>query len=181
MTCQAPATMDADHVSRMDHDSFLARFAGVFESSPWVAREAWRTRPWATVAELHAAMVGVVAAAPRERRLELLRAHPDLAGVDGRNPDLTRASASEQAAAGLDDLDVVRGRRLAALTREYRRRFGFPFIVCAREHTPASILAHADARLGSAPEEEERAALTEVAKIARLRLADLVTDPEAAR
>lgn len=169
--------MDVAQVSRMDAEAFEASFAGVFEASPWVAREAWRSRPWASVDALHAEMVAVVAGAPRERQLELLRAHPDLSGGAGRTAELTAASAAEQAAAGLDDLDMRREARLAASNREYRERFGFPFIVCAREHTPASILAQADARLRNAPDEEERTALAEVAKIARLRLDDLVAAP----
>ena len=67
------------------------------------------------------------------------------------------------------EIDQVRGaeqlRRLA--------RFGFPFVVCVREHDKASILATAEARLQNDPETELRTALGEIAKIARLRLNDL--------
>ena len=48
-------------------------------------------------------------------------------------------------------------------------------MVCVREHTsPASILENADGRLGNSREQEIDTALGEVAKIARLRLDDVL-------
>jgi 2-oxo-4-hydroxy-4-carboxy-5-ureidoimidazoline decarboxylase len=152
----------------------VARFGGVFEESPWIAREAWEARPFGSVDALHAAMVRVVEDSPREARLELIRAHPDLAGKAATAGELTPESTREQAAAGLDRLTPAQYERITALTAAYRERFGFPFVVCAREHTPDSIIATAARRLEADPDEEEQTALTEIAKIARLRLADLV-------
>ena len=152
----------------------MARFGGVFEESPWIAREAWEARPFRSVDELHAAMVWVVEHAPRDARLELIRAHPDLAGKAAVAGELTPESTREQAAAGLDRLTPAQYERLTGLTAAYRERFGFPFVVCAREHTPDSIIAAAARRLEADPDEEERTALSEIAKIARLRLDDLV-------
>jgi 2-oxo-4-hydroxy-4-carboxy-5-ureidoimidazoline decarboxylase len=146
----------------------------VFEESPWIAREAWEARPFGSVDALHAAMVRVVEHSPRDARLELIRAHPDLAGKAATAGELTPESTREQAAAGLDRLTPAQYERITALTAAYRERFGFPFVVCAREHTPDSIIATAAWRLEADPDEEERTALTEIAKIARLRLADLV-------
>ena len=76
--------------------------------------------------------------------------------------------------AGLDQLTPAQYERITGLTAAYRERFGFPFVVCAREHTPDSIIASAARRLEADPDEEEQTALSEIAKIARLRLADLV-------
>jgi 2-oxo-4-hydroxy-4-carboxy-5-ureidoimidazoline decarboxylase len=152
----------------------VARFGGVFEESPWIAREAWEARPFGSVDELHAAMVRVVDVAPASARLELIRAHPDLAGKAAIAGELTPESTREQAAAGLDRLTPEQYERITALTAAYRERFGFPFVVCAREHTPDSIIATAARRLEADPDEEEQTALNEIAKIARLRLADLV-------
>ena len=158
----------------MDRDEFVARFGGVFEESSWIAREAWEQRPFGSVDALHDAMVWVVEHAPRSARLELIRAHPDLAGKAAVAGALTPASTREQAAAGLDRLTRAQYERITGLTAAYRERFGFPFVVCAREHTADSIIAGAAERLDSDPEDEERIALSEIAKIARLRLDDLV-------
>jgi OHCU decarboxylase len=154
----------------LDHDAFMARFGGVFEHSPWVAERAWAGRPFGSLEALHAAMVEVVARAPHEVRMDLIRAHPDLAA----NVSLTPESEREQAAAGLDHVTPEQLERIAWLTAAYRAHFGFPFVVCAREHTPETIIAAAERRMESDPAEEEQTALTEIAKIARLRLADLV-------
>jgi OHCU decarboxylase len=121
-------------------------------------------------------MVAAVEAAPEEARVSLIRAHPDLAGKAAIAGELTPESTREQVAAGLDRLDRDRYERIAGLTAAYRERFGFPFVVCAREHTADSIIASAAARLSAEPAAEQRAALAEIAKIARLRLADVVQD-----
>ncbi len=152
----------------------MARFGGVFEASPWIAEAAWERRPFGSVERLHSALVGVVGEAPPADRLALIRAHPDLAGKAAIAGALTPESTREQAAAGLDQLTPAQYERITGLTAAYRERFGFPFVVCAREHTPDSIIASAARRLEADPDEEEQTALSEIAKIARLRLADLV-------
>jgi OHCU decarboxylase len=152
----------------------VARFGGVFEASPWIAEAAWERRPFRSVEELHSALVNVVAEAPPAARLELIRAHPDLAGKAAIAGALTPESTREQAAAGLDRLTPAQYHRITGLTAAYSERFGFPFVVCAREHTPDTIIASAARRLEADPDEEEETALSEIAKIARLRLADLV-------
>jgi 2-oxo-4-hydroxy-4-carboxy-5-ureidoimidazoline decarboxylase len=162
--------IDMDSVDRLDHDAFVARFGGVFEQSPWVAERAWAARPFGSFAALHDAMVDAVERAPRDVQLALIRAHPDLAA----RVAMTDESVREQAAAGLDQLSPDQFERITWLTTAYRARFGFPFVVCAREHTPDSIIAAAERRTESPPDEEERTALAEIAKIARLRLDDLV-------
>ncbi|HEX5922524.1 MAG TPA: 2-oxo-4-hydroxy-4-carboxy-5-ureidoimidazoline decarboxylase [Baekduia sp.] len=159
-----------------DRDAFVARFGGVFEASPWIAAAAWERGPYGNVAALHAAMVVIVDDAPREARRDLIRAHPDLAGKVAIAGTLTPESTREQAAAGLDRLTPEQHARILDLTAAYRERFDFPFVICAREHTTDSIIAAAAKRLAHDPDDEERTALTEIAKIAALRLADLVTD-----
>jgi OHCU decarboxylase len=114
-----------------------------------------------------------VLAAPPEQRLALIRAHPDLAGRAAVAGELTAHSAAEQSSAGLDRLTPDEYERFTRANAAYRERFGFPFVICVREHTKESILAGADARLQRAPEDEERTALEEIAKIARLRLEEL--------
>jgi OHCU decarboxylase len=148
----------------------MERFGGVFEASPWVAERAWASRPFGSLDALHAAMVEVVTRAPSEVRMGLIRAHPDLA----TRAALTPESEREQASAGLDSLSEQQFERIGWLTAAYRAHFGFPFIVCAREHTPDSIIETAERRMESEPEQEVQTALTEIFKIARLRLADQV-------
>jgi OHCU decarboxylase len=160
-----------EHLVGLDaHEAFVARYGALFEGSPWVARAAFAEGPFAGVDDLHAALVAAVREAPRERRLELIRAHPELAGREAQAGELTSASAGEQASAGLDRLTADEAERWRALNAAYRERFGFPLVVCVREHTKESILAWGEERLRHEHDEEVEIALAEIAKIARLRL-----------
>ena len=167
-----------EEVNGLDRDEFVSRFGALYENSPWVAEVAWRERPFAGLAELHEAFVRAMHEAPRERQLALIRAHPDLAGKAAISGELTAESAREQASAGLDSLTPEEYEDFHRLNSAYRDKFGFPFIVCVREHGKETILASAAARLGHSRPEEVEAALGEIAKIAHLRLHDLV-EPEA--
>ena len=163
-----------EHLVGLDpEEAFVARYGGLFEHAPWVARGAWARGPFTGVDDLHAALVAVVGEAPRERRLALIRAHPELAGHAARAGELSAASAAEQASAGLDRLTAEELERWRALNRAYRERFDFPLVVCVREHTKASIMSWGEERLGHDAEEEIAIALGEIAKIARLRLEEL--------
>ncbi len=170
-------------INELDWDAFVARLGFLFEGSPWVAAETWPARPFSSVEALHAALCQTMRAANTERQVALVRAHPDLVGRAALAGTLTRESTGEQAAAGLDPgrLSAAEVRAFAAYNSAYRERFGFPFVICAREHTKQSILNGFAARLGNSRETELATALGEVEKIAWYRLVDLVQGEEDAR
>ena len=161
-------------VNELDRPAFVERFGPLFEHSPWVAEAAWHDRPFSDREELYEALVAAMHAAPRERKLALIRAHPDLAGKAAIDGTLTDSSKREQASAGLDRLTPDEYEAFTRTNAAYRERFGFPFVVCAREHTKESILRVASERLSSGEDEEIRVALEEIAKIARLRLEEVL-------
>jgi 2-oxo-4-hydroxy-4-carboxy-5-ureidoimidazoline decarboxylase len=156
-----------------DRDTFVERYGPVFEHSPWVAEAAWEHGPFADREALAHGLEQAMYAAPRDRQLALIRAHPDLAGRAAVEGTLTASSQREQAAAGLDRLTPDEYETFTRTNAAYRERFGFPLVVCAREHTKDSILRTAAERLDHTPEQEIDVALGEIAKIARLRLEDL--------
>jgi len=159
-------------INELDQAAFVERFGSLFEHSPWVAEAAFRDRPFADREELYEALVAAMYAAPMDRKLALIRAHPDLAGRAAIAGTLTASSTREQASAGLDRLTPDEYEAFTSTNAAYRERFGFPFVVCAREHTKESILRVASERLANTEDEEIRVALEEIAKIARLRLED---------
>jgi 2-oxo-4-hydroxy-4-carboxy-5-ureidoimidazoline decarboxylase len=155
---------------------FVAVCGPVFESSPWIAERAWPRRPFPSVAALHDALLGVLAEATQKEKLALISAHPDLVGRLARERRLSRESTAEQAAAGLDALSDAEAAQFELLNGQYRGKFGFPFVICARENRKDAILRAFPARLSHSLEEEIRAALVEIGKIARLRLLDAVRE-----
>jgi OHCU decarboxylase len=169
-----PEKATIDEVNNLPKEEFVARFGALYESSPWVAEAAWHERPFGSRSELHEAFVRAMHKAPRELQLGLIDAHPDLAGKAAVAGELTPESTREQASAGLDRLTPEEYEAFTEMNHAYRERFGFPMIVCVKEHTKESILQNARSRLQNSREEEVEIALGEIAKIARLRLQDLV-------
>src|SRR4030095_10638632 len=158
----------------MSREEFTHHFGGVLERSPHFAERVAGARPINSLDELHGAFVGEIERAPENDQLALLRAHPDLGDRLAR---LTASSSREQASAGLGALSPEQLGSFQRLNVAYRKRFGFPFIICARLHTKDSILAAFHSRLENSREAEFKTALDEVAKIARLRLQELVDVP----
>ncbi|MCE9614422.1 MAG: 2-oxo-4-hydroxy-4-carboxy-5-ureidoimidazoline decarboxylase [Lentisphaerae bacterium] len=168
--------MRLQDLNTLSRDAFAAACGGLFEHSPWIAARAWDRRPFDSVTALHAALVATVAAAAPAEQLGLIAAHPDLVGRLAREGRVTRESAVEQRAAGLTGLTEAEIAAFERYNAQYRERFGFPFVVCARENRKEAILAAFPVRLTHTRDAEMATALAEIAKIARLRLNDLVTE-----
>jgi OHCU decarboxylase len=158
----------------LGREAFVERLGFVAEGSPWVAREAYAARPFASVQALAAAFREAMEAAPRERQLALIRAHPDLAGRAAIARELTAESSAEQASAGLDRLTPAEHATFSERNAAYRERFGFPFVICVRDHDKAGILAAYAERLGHDREQEIATALDEIGRIVALRLSAAV-------
>ncbi len=163
-------THSLDEINAMPAAEFAAALGEVFEHAPWVAERAAAHRPFATVAALHAALLQAVHDAPTATQLAFVRGHPELGGKLARAGTMTEASKSEQGGLGLDRLNDEEFARFERLNRAYRERFDFPFVICVRRHTRASILAEFERRLKNDPAAELATALAEIGDITRLRL-----------
>ena len=161
-------------LNAMSRDDFVNVCGGLFEGSPWIAERTFDRRPFASVSDLHDKLCAVVAEASGDEQLALVRAHPDLVGRLAREGRLTAESTAEQFAAGLSDLSPAEAEAFERNNAAYRERFGFPFVICARENRKDAILAAFPVRLANDRDAEVKTALAEVGKIARLRLADAV-------
>ncbi|MEA3188958.1 MAG: 2-oxo-4-hydroxy-4-carboxy-5-ureidoimidazoline decarboxylase [Chthoniobacter sp.] len=156
----------------MPQPDFVRTVGPVFEHSPWIAERASERRPFESADDLRAALCDTVDAAGEAEKLALIRAHPDLVG----RAVLTAESQGEQAAAGLLELTPEESGLFAQYNREYRERFDFPFVICARLNKKEAILDAFPRRLKNSRAEEIQTALEEIFKIAQLRLADLIND-----
>ncbi len=159
--------------STMTKSDFVEVFGGVYEHSPWIAEHVWSDRLTAdhdTVDGLHAAMAALVNAADKQAKLELLCAHPDLAGKLALGGGLTAESTGEQASAGLDQCSSEEFSEFQSLNEHYKSKFGFPFILAVRGRGRAEILEAFRARVENDVEREFNEALEQVHRIAHLRL-----------
>lgn len=171
-----PTTITLTQLNAADVDGFVALMDGVWEHAPWVARAAAAHRPFDSVDALHRQMLAIVGQLPEAELLALLAGHPDLAGAAARAGTMTRDSSLEQGALSLDAVGDDELARWDELNAAYRRRFGFPFILCVKRHTRSSVLATFERRLGSDRSTELRAAVEEIGRITRLRLAARIAD-----
>lgn len=153
--------------------SFVRIIGPAFEHSPWIAEATWAKRPFASVDELHTALCRTVAEAGEEKQLALIRAHPDLVGRLALAGELTRESTHEQTSAGLDRLTPEEVAQFQQNNAAYQEKFGFPFVICARLNKKDAILSGFRVRLYHTREQEIATALSEIGKIARLRLEDI--------
>lgn len=157
-------------------EAFVDCLGSVFEHSAWVARAVLPQRPFASADALHAAMMAVLHALPEAEGVQLLRAHPELAGAQARAGAMTADSHTEQGGLALDALGAESAAHWDLLNAAYRARFGFPFVLCIRRHTRASALRAFERRLGNSRAAELQAALAEIGRISRLRLAARIAD-----
>lgn len=172
------STFDLDALNTMRTTDFIGAIGDVFEKSPWIVESVASQRPFESLAGLYDALSDAVAAAPNQLTLELIRAHPDLAGKAARSGTLTADSTAEQISAGLNRLTDTEYESFHRLNEAYKTRFGFPFIVCVRRHTKGSILRAFETRLNHDAETERRTAIEEILRIAALRLDQRVTAPD---
>jgi 2-oxo-4-hydroxy-4-carboxy-5-ureidoimidazoline decarboxylase len=165
------AMMTIADVNAKSPSAFLDAFGDVAEHSPWVAREAFASRPFRNRDELALHFERALKGANRDAQLALIRAHPDLA----TRAKLTEDSSKEQAGAGLNTLSPEEFARFTSLNTRYRERFGFPFIFAVKGATKHMILESFAARVSNDPEEEFAMAVAQVCRIFRFRIQDRVS------
>jgi 2-oxo-4-hydroxy-4-carboxy-5-ureidoimidazoline decarboxylase len=162
--------LKVQELNAQERHEFTRLLAPLFEHSPWVAARTASKRPFADRANLYAALCDTVMKASNDEKLCLIRAHPDLVG----DATLTQESQGEQASAGLGELSPMENAQFGSFNTQYKERFGFPFVICARLNKKEAILEAFPIRLQHSREQEMETALHEIFKIAELRLKDLV-------
>lgn len=161
--------MNIEILNEADTELFVEELDGIFEHSPWIAREVVEKRPFSSVDNLFQTLAKVVMSSTQKQKEALINAHPRLGG----SGKLTERSGSEQQQAGLRNLKKKEAAALAKLNAEYEQLFDFPFIMAIRGRSKQEIYSAMEKRLKNSQQKEFEIALDEILKIARLRLDDL--------
>lgn len=175
---KTPLTIE--QINQLEQADFVNALGFLFEGTPGIAAQAWNTRPFTDAGHLYRVLCNTMQQLPRTEQVALIQAHPDLAGKAAVAGELTPESTREQASARLDQLSPEEFAEFTRLNQAYRQEFGFPFVICVRNHTKASILASFRERLQHTRDQEISTALDEIANIAGLRLHDAVREAGAA-
>lgn len=149
--------------------------SGIYEHSPWVAKSLLAKKDIkssiTTVSELATAMKYIVDHdASQSQKLELLKAHPDLAQKVENLSQLTKDSQEEQTNAGLQSMTKEEKELFTKLNTQYKTIFDIPFILAVRHATKYTVLNALQSRINNTKEEEIMIALQQVHKIAWMRI-----------
>jgi len=172
-----PPPLTLEQLNQAPLEAAAALLDGLYEHSPWIAREALAQRPFQSLAQLKYAMTQVLAHAPQDAQLALIRAHPELAGKAMVDKSLTAESTNEQSKAGLTHCTPQEFAHIQQLNRDYNAKFGFPFILAVRGPrgtglSKRDIIATFERRLQGHTDFELQECLRNIHRIAEIRLND---------
>lgn len=164
-------------VNEMSEGQFVDSFSRLFQGPAWVVDNAYQQRPFPTTSDLRTALQDALFSGSPDQQRELMAHYPALGSDAVVEGETGEESARDQSAAGLTRLDDVDHEAFRAITDEYERKFGFPLIICVRDHPHRDqILQEGEVRLQHSAAQEHARALIEIAKIAGHRFDDLVAD-----
>ena len=159
-----------DQVNKLSKSDFISIFGNVFEKTEWIAQKSYDLKPYKNFEELFSKMMEVFENIEKEKHLEILNAHPNLA-VEKK---LTRDSKNEQKNASLNQCTEKEFLEFKKLNEEYKKKFGFPFIVAVKGKNKEEILNSFRQRITNNINLEFEEAKEQVKKIANFRLSEII-------
>jgi 2-oxo-4-hydroxy-4-carboxy-5-ureidoimidazoline decarboxylase len=158
-----------DNINDLNKSDFLSIFGNVFEKTESVAEEAFETKPFKDFEDIINKMLTIYENYKKDKILEILNAHPELAVAK----KMTSESISEQASAKLNECSNDEYEEFKKLNIEYKRKFNFPFIIAVKGKDKYEILKNFRQRILNDVESEFLEAKKQVKKIATFRLNEI--------
>ena len=158
-------------INKLPKSEFIKVFANIFENTIWIAEKLYEQKPFVNFEELSLKILNIFETSTNEKKLKILRDHPDLASKT-KIGSLTTDSLKEQTSAGLDQCTEKEFNEFKKLNDSYKK-FGFPFILAVKGKTKIEILNNFKKRIYSDPKTEFNEAVKQVKQIAILRLKEL--------
>ena len=159
-----------DKVNKLSKSDFISIFGNVFEKTDWIAEKAYALKPFNNFQELFSKMMEIFENSKKEKHIEILNAHPHLA-VEKK---LTEDSKNEQKNASLNQCNDAEFIEFKKLNEEYKKKFGFPFIIAVKGKNKEEILNSFRQRITNNINSEFEEAKKQVMKIASFRLSEII-------
>ena len=159
-----------DAFNKLNKSEFLSTFGNVFEKTEWIAEKCYDSKPYNNVQELVNKMMEIFENSIKEKHLEILNSHPDLAV----KKKLTKESKNEQANANLNQCTNEEFEEFNKLNEKYKKKFGFPFIIAVKGKNKNEILNIFRQRITNNINLEFEEAKKQVKKIATFRLSEII-------
>jgi len=159
-----------DKFNKLSKTEFISIFGNIFEKTEWIAERCYESKPYNNLDELVSKMMKIFENIEKERHLEILNSHPDLA-VEKK---LTEDSKNEQKNANLNQCTDEEFVEFKKLNEEYKKKFGFPFIIAVKGKNKEEILNSFRQRITNNINLEFEEAKKQVKKIASFRLGEII-------
>ena len=159
-------------IENLSEIEFIEVFGNIFENASWIAKQLYKQKPFENFKDLSKKMISIFDEVDDQNKLKILNSHPDLADKT-KVGSLTPDSNKEQSDAGLDKCSQTEFNEFKNLNVKYKNKFGFPFIIAVQGKNKSEILINFKKRVLSDQKIEFDEAITQVKKIANLRLEEL--------
>jgi len=159
-----------DKFNKLSKAEFISIFGNIFEKTEWIAEKCYESKPYNNLDELVLKMMKIFENIEKERHLEILNSHPNLA-VEKK---LTEDSKNEQKNASLNQCNDEEFIEFKKLNEEYKKKFGFPFIIAVKGKNKEEILNSFRQRITNNINLEFEEAKKQVKKIASFRLTEII-------
>ena len=159
-----------DKFNKLSKTEFISTFGNIFEKTDWIAEKCYDSKPYNNFDELAYRMLEIFETTEKNKHLEILNSHPDLA-VEKK---LTEDSKNEQKNASLNQCNDAEFIEFKKLNAEYKKKFGFPFIVAVKGKNKEEILNSFRQRITNNINLEFEEAKKQVKKIASFRLSEII-------
>ena len=159
-----------DKINKLSKSDFISIFGNVFEKTEWIAQKSHDSKPYKNFEELFLKMVEIFENSNKEIHIKILNAHPDLA-IEKK---LTNDSKNEQKNASLNQCTNEEFIEFKKLNEEYKKKFGFPFIIAVKGKNKEEILNSFRQRITNNINSEFEEAKKQVKKIANFRLSEII-------
>ena len=156
-------------INNLSQSKFIKIFANIFEKTKWIAEKLYNQKPFNSFEDLCSKILEIFKTTSKENQLKIIRTHPDLADKT-KISLLNIDSRTEQNRAGLNQCSEKEFREFKDLNNEYKKKFGFPFILAVEDKNKAEILNKFKKRILNSTDDEFKEAISQVCKIANLRL-----------
>ena len=159
-----------DKFNKLGKTEFIATFGNIFEKTEWIAEKCYESKPYNNLDELVLKMMEIFENTEKDKHLEILNAHPDLA-IEKK---LTDDSKNEQKNASLNQCTNEEFLEFKNLNEKYKEKFGFPFIIAVKGKNKEEILNSFRQRITNNINLEFEEAKKQVKKIASFRLSEII-------
>jgi len=157
-------------VNQLSQNDFTDVFGNIFEKTNWIANKAFNLKPYKDFNELISVLIKTYENSSKDDCLKIFNAHPELA-IEKK---LTEDSRKEQKSANLNRCNNEEFSEFQNLNYDYKKKFGFPFIIAVKGKNKNEILTNFRKRIKNEISLEFEEAKNQVKQIATFRLNEII-------